>query len=253
MHHRLLFIAVVFFFSQNAMILTSTVNAQITPLQQSSRDIDDDLEIPDLDDDEKPAFAEDDELSYSSLELREAAEFGVALAMGASLPWQNLGLDIKYQTVSGLTLDWQTGYMEGYFANRRDDVAYNVDFVSLSSYVGVQWFFSNALPVYIEPLVGVVRWEGKMRTMGTIDQGGAAPLPATFVCAAPFFGVGIGLLQVWSSGWFIEYALLGTGVAWTLLEKSFTPSDAVDQSLVADTLTRASTWGLINLKIGYFF
>lgn len=228
--------------------------AQVMPLPQKASEIDDDPEAPEIGDLDATGV-EDEELSYSSLELREGADYGVALSIGASMPWQSFGLDIKYLQSPELTIDWQTGYMEGRFSNRRDDVSYGVNYVALSTYVGAQWFLTDSLPIYVEPILGVVRWDGRIKAIGAVDQPLTADqaLSGAFTYAAPFVGGSIGLLQVWASGWFLEYALLGAGIAGPAMENSFTPSNSPNKSYVKNTLSKVSTWGLINLKIGYFF
>ncbi len=197
----------------------------------------------------------DSELGLTQAEIRGQKNHGLAVVVGPSNPWMSFGIE-AYQVLSeasSLSLSFGRGQFS--INGRKGQIEYDVDTTSNSTLLAWRYHLSDTVPMFVSPMLGYASWKGRLNPSGTDDPNSLSEvelLKTGFSAAGLVAGASVGLTANWENGFFIEYVLINYSQAFPLSEE-YTSDAKSAQDQVDRSLRRPGSWGLLNLKIGYFF
>jgi hypothetical protein len=197
--------------------------------------------------------ADDDELELTQEEIREHFTYGGALSIGVASPWQTAGL-------AGLMKLGPSWYLSGAVGGggfrihgRDQGRQFVMKSQAQSAIFGTRWFPMLRAPFFIEGLLGLGLWSGKMRPEGSdpVNDTEKSRLTAAFNASGLVYGINVGFVWAWSNRTYLEYSLQRVGAA-QLMSRNFTDSTPESQRLVEQGIESPQSWGFANIRLGWF-
>jgi hypothetical protein len=115
--------------------------------------------------------------------------------------------------------------------------------------VGARVYLNDTVAVFVEGMAGWALWQGDLEPSSG-KTAASAKVASDFKANGPFVGAAVGLVNWWENGLFVEYQFIGTSKAFVL--KNTADNDAAVE-VIDNQLESASSWGLLNIKLGWFF
>jgi hypothetical protein len=188
------------------------------------------------------------ELSLSNSELRARFRQGVTLGVGQMIaPWQQYALAWHSQKGSDHAMTFQLG--GGLFKTLRskDGLTYTISSRTVMPTLGWRFYPSETVSMFLEGLAGAGYWRGSLDPSG----GASHDLPARspFSAQGVFIGGTVGFASLWENGFYLEYQFIGTSMARVLSNTA----EGKARGYIDDEIKAPSSWGLVNIKAGWFF
>lgn len=190
-------------------------------------------------------------LDYTQKEKQERFGSGIAVNVGTVMPWAELGLTYLWNqtdTIHGLSL----GVGDFEFSDTYQKRNYVVKTSSQSAYYTRRWFPLPFGPIYLEPIAGLVHWDGSIQPRGTdpITDELASALTSKFSATGISIGGNLGLMWIFSNRIFIEYNLIG--ITWShFLSQYYSTSASAARSNVRHQIQGPLSMGSAHLRIGW--
>jgi hypothetical protein len=198
---------------------------------------------------------QDAELGLNQSEIRGERKHGIAAVLGPANPWMSIGLE-AYYTLDGLrSLSVSVGQGDWSISGRKGQIEYDVDARTKSTLVSFRYHLHESVPMFVTPMLGYGIWQGDLNPSGTDDPNSLSELEllkTAFNVRGMIVGASVGMSYHWTNGFFIEYALINFSQAIPIAADYTSESKSARQQ-VTQALTRPGSWGLLNLKLGYFF
>jgi hypothetical protein len=199
--------------------------------------------------------ARESELGLTQAEIRGQKNHGLALIVGPSNPWMSMGIE-GYQVLTD-TASLSLSFGRGQFSinGRKGQIEYDVDTTSTSTLLAWRYHLNDMVPMFVSPMLGYATWKGRLNPSGTDDPNSISEvelLKTGFSAAGLVAGASVGLTANWENGFFLEYVLINYSQAFPISEEYTSEAESA-QDQVNKSLRRPGSWGLLNLKIGYFF
>ena len=187
-------------------------------------------------------------------EMRDQFTRGASLNLGVTDAWQAMGAEVYWQHHQWYGTSVSVGFGEWIIKGRTGATEYRVDVISRAARFGWRYFLHETLPLYLQPVAGLVVLTGDMTPSGVdaADFGTVSFLRAGFRSYGLTYGVNLGSMAMWENRFYLDYSLVGlAGTSILSLDSSATSS--VTNSEIKAQLKKPQIWGLINLKIGWQF
>lgn len=242
--------------------LAQTELPQIIPEMPLDTDVNEVDDVPDRDEatadkagSQNGGRLESEFLSYSPLEVRSRFKYGVSLAGGPSMPWQSYSLagddQIKPDLAVGLYLGGGTFTLTG---NTVDGRAYDISMTARGFGILARYWIPHIERLSVELALGYSLWNGSVTPHGSDDQitDPSQKLGSSFNAAGFVQGLAFNLQWLWEGGFYLQWTPIGIQATEVLQESDSLSSDLV-KSAVKHDLQRGRVYGLIDLKVGYYF
>jgi len=192
-------------------------------------------------------------LEYTQKELQNKFQSGVGLDLGRVLPWSELGVTFLSRSgsqISSLSL----GFGDFEYSGNLDQRNYMVSGFAESAYVSSRYFVFGFGPLYIEPAIGFVHWNGEVKPQGNdeIDDIAASSLTSRFDLMGADLNVNFGLMWIFTNGIFLDYNFMNLSHA-LLLKESYTVSASDARKAIRTQIAGPISMSGINLRVGYAF
>lgn len=192
-------------------------------------------------------------LEYTQKELQNKFQSGLGLELGRVLPWSELGftfLSKMGSQISSLSL----GFGDFEYSGNLQQRNYMVSGFAESAYVASRYFVFGFGPLYIEPTIGFVHWNGEVKPQGNdeIDDIAASSLTSRFDLMGADLNVNFGLMWIFTSGIFLDYNFMNFSRA-MLLKESYTVSTKEARKAIRTQIAGPISMTGVNLRLGYAF
>jgi hypothetical protein len=226
--------------------LASAAHAAETPAQPDEQDEEQSAE-PLTESDKESALA------YTQKELQAKFQNGVGLNLGRVLPWTELGITAMGKvgsTISSLSL----GFGDFEYSGNLDQRNYMVSGQAESAYLAARYFVFGFGPLYVEPAVGLVHWNGDVKPRGNddLEDVAASALTSRYDLLGLDVDVNLGLMWIFSNGVFLDYNFMNLSHA-LLLKESYTVSTHDTRKAIRTQIAGPISMSGINLRMGYAF
>lgn len=225
---------------------TSAAHAAETPAQIDEQDEEQSAE-PLSESDRESALA------YTQKELQTKFQSGVGLNLGRVMPWSELGatfLGKMDSTISSLSL----GFGDFEYSGNLNQRNYMVSGHAESAYVAARYFVFGFGPIYVEPALGFVHWNGDVKPRGNddLEDVAASALTSRFDLLGMDVDVNVGLMWIFTNGVFVDFNFLNLSHA-LLLKESYTVSTHEARKAIRTQIAGPISMSGINLRVGYAF
>jgi hypothetical protein len=190
-------------------------------------------------------------LEYTQKELQNKFQSAVGLDLGRILPWSELGVSFLSRTGSQISsLSLNVGDFE--YSGNLDQRNYMVSGSAESAYVSSRFFLFGFGPLYIEPAIGFVHWNGEVKPQGNdeIDDIAASSLTSRFDLMGADLNVHFGLMWIFTNGIFLDYNFTNLSHA-LLLKESYTVGTKDARKAIRTQIAGPISMSGINLRVGY--
>ncbi len=192
-----------------------------------------------------------DSLDYTQKEQQARFDSGAAVNIGTVMPWAEIGASLLWKQAPGIaSLSIGLGNFE--FSDTYRERNYIVKFDSQSAYYANRYFPLPFGPLYIEPMAGLVRWEGSIFPRGTdpISDELASALTSKFTASGVSVGANFGLMWIFSNRIFVDYNLVG--VTWAhLIAQTYSTSSSEVRANVRRQIRGPISMNAAHLRIGW--
>jgi hypothetical protein len=129
---------------------------------------------------------------------------------------------------------------------------YVVEGHSQSSFVATRFFFLGFGPVYVEPAVGLVHWNGAVKPRGNdeVTDIAASSLNSRFDLIGVDINASLGLMWIFNNGIFLDYNLMSLSEAF-LIQESYSVSTHETRQAIRSQIAGPMTMSNLNLRVGY--
>ena len=196
----------------------------------------------------------EDELGYAQDERRAQFRYQLGMGTGVAIPWQKFSVTFRWRLASFANHEVHPGVGDFEFHDLNENRNYDLQIYSQSLFYGIQFFIHDDIPIYVAPLAGFARWNGKLKPSGVdpaLDTN-ASKLDSSFVVLGLVAGANIGFQWLFNNGWFVDYSVIRVGRGF-ITERNFTEAGEDAVAIIEKTIQHPMTWGLVNFKIGRFF
>lgn len=197
----------------------------------------------------------ENELELNQIERREIVSLGGLYSWGLISSWGKHTLTLLYKLNSNLFLDISTAIGSFDYEGKKEEYNYIIKHDTYSSLIGVQYFFSHHLPIFIFINLGYVLLNGDISpsfiNTVNIEQSMVQNLDSGFNIHAVSTNIGIGFFYIYNNNIFISYHLYGYGLSYPMSVKYTSPSRII-KNIVPQYVKAIRSWGIINIGIGYY-
>gem|GEM_PF-2869503 len=195
----------------------------------------------------------DTALEFSQKELQEKFQSGAGLDLGLVMPWSKVGatfLGRLGEPISSLSLGF--GYFE--YSGNLDQRNYLVSGNAQASFIATRYFFLGLGPIYVEPIFGVVHWNGAIKPRGNdaLTDIAASSLTSRFDIFGVDLGANLGLMWIFTNGVFLDYNFLSLNRAF-FIKESYTTNTSDARKSVRSQIAGPISMSSVHLRIGYAF
>ncbi len=192
-------------------------------------------------------------LEFSQKELQGKFQSGVGLNLGLVMPWSKIGasfLGRLGQPISSFSL----GFGDFEYSGNLDQRNYLVSGNSQASFIAARYFFLGFGPIYVEPLFGVVHWNGAIKPRGNdaLTDIAASSLTSRFDILGVDIGANLGLMWIFTNGVFLDYNFLSLNRAF-FIKESYTTNTSDARKSVRSQIAGLISMSSVHLRIGYAF
>ncbi|MFY7930175.1 MAG: hypothetical protein ACOVS5_14980 [Oligoflexus sp.] len=190
-------------------------------------------------------------LEYTQKEEQDAFDSGVAVSIGPAMPWSKFGLAFLTKAPHGMeTYSLGTGAFE--FNDNESNRNYVVTLRSQSAFYTRRIFPLGFGPLYVEPIVGLVRWDGDIQPRGTdpLTDEVAASLSSRFNATGLALGGNIGIMWMFQNQMFIEYNLFSLNGSY-LLSETYSTNTNNSRNSVRKQLRGPMSMNSVHLRLGW--
>lgn len=197
------------------------------------------------------------ELSFSSHELREKAQNGFALGIGPSEAWQTFSFYAEFYKSPRFLWTASLGTGTYYFKDSYQSRDYKMKVQSRAFNGGLRYFLSEFFPVYTQTSLGYAFWRIDSKPTGastgelsevSVDE----RLRYAGSLHGLWLGQQLGMQYLWGSGVSIDVSLVGFAKSFVLAE-DYTRSSSASKHIAKKKVEAPLSWGLLNMKLGYWF
>ncbi len=192
-------------------------------------------------------------LEYTQKELQTKFQSGVGLDLGRVKPWSELGVTF-FGRVGSQMASLGLGFGEFDYSGNLDQRNYLVSGQAESAYLATRYFPLGFGPLYVEPAIGFVHWNGDVKPRGNddLDDVAASALTSRFDLLGADLDVNVGLMWIFTNGIFLDYNFLTLSHAF-LLKESYTVSTSDSRKAIRTQIAGPISMSGLNLRVGYAF
>lgn len=192
-------------------------------------------------------------LEFTQKELQSKFQSGFGLELGKVMPWSDVGAAVLGRTGSSIST-LSLGFGRYKYSGELDSRNYQVAGKAQSAYAASRWFVLGFGPIYLEPIVGLVHWNGdvKPRTTDKLTDIEASSLTSRYDLIGLDVGANLGLMWIFGNGVFLDYNLMNISHA-LLLKETYTVSTTESRKAVRAQIAGPVTMIGLNLRIGYSY
>ncbi|WP_141734992.1 hypothetical protein [Oligoflexus tunisiensis] len=192
-------------------------------------------------------------LAYTQKELQDKFQTGASLDLGRVTPWSELGAAF-FGRIGGPISSLSLGFGDFEYSGNLNQRNYMVSGHAESAYVAARYFVLGFGPLYVEPAIGLVHWNGDVKPRGNddIDDIAASALTSRFDLLGADIDVNLGIMWLFTNGVFVDYNFLNLSHA-LLLQESYTVSTSEARKAIRTQIAGPISMSGINLRVGYAF
>lgn len=192
-------------------------------------------------------------LEYTQKELQDKFQSGVGLDLGTVMPWSKIGATFfgkMGSQIGSLSL----GFGDFEYSGNLNQRNYLVSGHAESAFVASRFFILGFGPLYVEPAIGLVHWNGDVKPRGNddLDDIAASALTSRFDLLGADIDVNVGLMWIFTNGIFLDFNFVNLSHA-LLLKESYTVSTHEARKAIRTQIAGPIAMSGANLRIGYAF
>lgn len=193
----------------------------------------------------------DDALDFSQKELQGRFQTGAGVDLGLVMPWSKIGASYLGKIGSQIA-SLSLGFGSYEFSGNLDRRNYKVSGDTQAAYVASRYFVMGFGPIYLEPIVGLVHWNGEVKPRGADDiaDSPASSLSSRYDLYGVEVGANLGLMWIFSNGIFLDYNFMNLSKA-ILLKETYTTSTEDARKATRAQVAGPVSMNSVNLRVGY--